>query len=324
MSVSAATTSIVRAALGTVELCVRAVQVADDPLAVVPLGELAQVGLERGVERRQPRGLALASDPLHEFEVPSELIEHLGTAHRAVPGHDRGRRRTRASRSTESSDPDDRSHHDERRAAVEHEVAGEQHRAIRDPRDDVVRRVRGPDVLQRDLEVVDPHREVIVERDERRPHLDLAPLDPRPQALRDRTRREHLVPAQLVTDNRGGGQQPVAVGVVAVMVSVHEDPHRGARHSGQRVEERAGAPLGRAGVDRGHSVAADEEPGVVQAPRAVELHVGEDAVAHLLQRRGRERLGVVDVVGRHGRTVGSPTWIPCSSRPHAKACGSSR
>jgi hypothetical protein len=32
----------------------------------------------------------------------------------------------------------------------------------------------------------------------------------------------------------------------------------------------------------------------------------------------------VDVVGRHGRTVGSPTWTLCSSRPHAKACGSSR
>ena len=49
----------VRAPLGTVELGVTAVEVADDPLAIVPLGELTQVGLERGVEGRQPRGLAL-------------------------------------------------------------------------------------------------------------------------------------------------------------------------------------------------------------------------------------------------------------------------
>ena len=74
-----------------VELRVGAVQVADEPLGVEPLGVRAEVCLARGLQRRHPRALRLGREPLHEGQVTVDRVEVPGVADGTVAGHD-GRR----------------------------------------------------------------------------------------------------------------------------------------------------------------------------------------------------------------------------------------
>ena len=107
-------------------------------------------------------------------------------AHRAVAGDDRlGAEQLQTLDGRERAG--DRPHDDERRAAVEDDVAGEEHALLRQPRHDVVRRVRGADEVELDLAVVDVHVEPLVEAHEGRRHLELAPLDAREEPGRDVT-----------------------------------------------------------------------------------------------------------------------------------------
>ena len=115
------------------------------------------------------------------------------------------------------------------------------------------------------------------------------------------TGAHHLVAAQLVADDRGRGHQVIAVRVIAVMVRVDERSQRERRDRPDRVDERPGSPLGEAGVDHCHGVAADEEAAVVQAPGYVELDLGVHAVADFLDRRRRKiRMIVIVMRSAHG------------------------
>ena len=169
-------------------------------------------------------------------------------------------------RSSAASEPGDRAHHHERRAAVEDQVAGEQDASLRKPGDHVVRRVGRTDELQLHFPVVHVEVQVVVEADERWRHLEPPPVDTREKVRGDVPAVDHLLTAPVVADDRRGGHEVVAVGVVAVMMGVDERAQRPRRHRLDRVDQRTGTPLGEAGVDDGHSVAADEEAAVVQSP----------------------------------------------------------
>jgi hypothetical protein len=96
----------------------------------------------------------------------------------------------------------------------------------------------------------------------------------------------------VVGDDRGGVEQIVAEGVVAVMMGVDQRPYRSWGDRLDRVEVVDGAPSGGAGVDVDHALAADQERGVVDVPAAIRLDVGEDAVADLDGLARRQRLAV--------------------------------
>ena len=161
----------------------------------------------------------------------------------------------------------------------------------------------GPTIDQLDAQVVHVERHPVLERDGRRLDLDLAPIDARKQRLRPHPRLDHFFPAQLVADDhRLGLEDEVPVRVVAVVVRVHERPHRQPAHRTDRVPEGPRAPLREAGIDRHHAIAADDEAGVVQPPAPVRLDVGEDAPAHLFHARR----GQLDVVGNVRSGHGGP------------------
>ena len=217
----------------------------------------------RSVSRAASSGVTLGGVDLgrqveDEAEVPLEDVERLDAAHRAVAGNDHVR--------LEAAQPGerleralDRSHHDERGPAVEHQIAGEQDLALGQPGDDVVRRVRrGADVVQLDLGVVGPHVDVLVEREHRRRQLAGRPQSGDVEdavVVTDPGLDDHL-PAAGVADDRRRVGQVVAVGVVAVVVGVDEHADRLRRHPGDGVEERPGAALRGAAVDGDDAVGA--------------------------------------------------------------------
>ena len=88
MSLIAAARSIGRPALGAAPLEQGAVEVADEPLGVGQLGELAEVGVAGGVERADAGGVDLGGQVEHEAVVALDDVERLDAAHRAVAGHD--------------------------------------------------------------------------------------------------------------------------------------------------------------------------------------------------------------------------------------------
>jgi hypothetical protein len=89
---------------------------------------------------------------------------------------------------------------------------------------------------------------------------------------------QELAADVVVGDDRGSVEQVVAVGVVAVVMGVDQRPHRSLRDRVDRIEVVQGPALRRTGVDADHTLAADQERGVVDPPGPVRLHVGEDAV----------------------------------------------
>ena len=124
------------------------------------------------------------------------------------------------------------------------------------------------------------------------------PVEAQDAGLHDR------LTAALVADDRRVRQQAVPVGVVAVVVGVHEHPRRGPRDPLDGVEVGDGPCLGRAGVDAEHEPRAGDEAGVVDPPGPVRLDVGEDPVGDLHDARrpggaGRDRQPLV-ARGGHG------------------------
>ena len=288
MSPSAAKTSMGPPRGVSVQLGVGAVQVADDALGVGPVGEPAEVGVAGRVERADP-GLA---PPLGDVEHEPQVVERgadrlVAGEHRPVPGHDRRRAQRRHDVLQHLDRPADRAHEQERRAAVEHEVAAEEHRLLRQPGDHVVGRVRGgADVAQLRAQVAGVHGDAVGEREERRVEGEVAPLAVVPERqLARRPERDDLLARPLVADDRGAREQAVAERVVAVVVGVHEGADRRCRDGLDGVPVGAGAPLGRARVDADDALRPDEEAGVVDPPGAVGLDVGEDAVGDLLRLR---------------------------------------
>jgi hypothetical protein len=77
--------------------------------------------------------------------------------------------------------------------------------------------------------------------------------------------------------------------VVAVVMGVDQGAHRLVGDRGDRVEIGPGAPLGGAGIHADHAPTADEEPGVVDPPAAIRLHISIDTVRDLLEPRVRDR-----------------------------------
>src|SRR4051812_8083783 len=158
-----------RAPLGAVQLGVRAVQVAGQPLLLAQRRELAQVRLLGDLQRRQPGGLPALGRLLDEPQVAVDALHHREVARAAVAGQDHGRLEF----------PDDvqpgapaghRAHQRERAAAVEHQVTGVQHALLGQPDQDVVGGVRGvAGVDQLEGEVARVHGQPVVEHDLRRP-----------------------------------------------------------------------------------------------------------------------------------------------------------
>ncbi len=218
---------------------------------------------------------------------------------------------------------------DEGRAPVEDEVAGEQHPVLGDPCHHVVGGVcGGAEVMELDEQVVDVEVEAVLEGDERGSGLEVAPLHglPQPVGPQDPCRLDRL-PTPLVADDGGLGQQTVPVGVIAVLVRVHEEPCTTAalatatlataspRNAAvpesvlkrlDGLEEPSGPSFGGAAVDAQHRAIPEDQAGVVDPPAAVGLDVGVDPVGHLLGPRRRKLLGAGMVVVRRGHRIVIP------------------
>ena len=115
------------------------------------------------------------------------------------------------------------------------------------------------------------------------------------------------------------------MGVVAVVVGVHQRPEREGRDARDGVDEGTGPALGEARVDHGHALAADREAAVVQAPRPVELHVaGSPGDAgrrhHALLGQGR-REGPLDPLPPRAQR---PPDDPAGAVQHAAPRGGAR
>lgn len=172
-----------------VEFAVGAVEVGDEALAVVEGGVRAEVGLAGEVERRDARLVALAGGLLDEAQVGLDAVEGLDAADGAVAGDD-ALRGEGADGVEGAQGAGERAEDAEGGAAVEDDVAGDEGAPLRQPDEDVVRRVRGADVDQLQLEVARVEREALVEGDGRRRDDDLAPVDvgPRGPGCRGRWR----------------------------------------------------------------------------------------------------------------------------------------
>ena len=256
-------------------------QVTHDPFGIKKVLELTQVSLACGVQRGQAGRLRPAGEILHEAQVRQHVVDDLGAADRAVAG-DEGARAERAEHRLEHLDPAaDRTHQRERGAAVEQQVAGEDHVAFGDVHDRVVRGVRGrAHVADLAAQVSGPQGDAVGVGQERRRRLEVTPVHLRPDARRGRHRgAQDGLAAPLVADDGGPAHQVVPVRVIAVVMGVDQGADGLLGDGVYGVQVGAGAPLGGGGVDADHAGAADQEAGVVQVPAAVRLQVGVDVLA---------------------------------------------
>src|SRR5436305_1519281 len=101
-------------AVSTVQLEVGAMEVSYHPFGIEETGELAQVKLAGGLQRRQAGRLGLLGGALDEAQVGELVVDDLGAADRAVTGH-QGAGAERAQHGLEHLDPAaDRAHQRER------------------------------------------------------------------------------------------------------------------------------------------------------------------------------------------------------------------
>ena len=218
---------------------------------------------------------------LHEAEVVGDIVQHFGSGDGAVAGDDGfGAEGADAVEGVEPAG--DGAHQGEGGAFVEDDIAGDDEFAFGQPDDCVGVGVGGGDVDELQFEFTGVEREAVFEGYGGGDGFDCAPLDG----------GEHLAGAvgQLgsvvedfgaavgVADDHGVlGEEVVAEGVVEVGVGVDQGAHGLCGDVGDSVAEEAGAALGGAGVDGDYLVASCYEGGVIEAPGAVVLDVGEDA-----------------------------------------------
>ena len=276
-------------------------------------GEPAQVRVARGGERGNLLGHGAGRQVQHEAQVVQGVVERAAVVEdRAVAGDD-GLRVQRGDHFLQHADrAGHRAHQHERRAAVEDQVPGEKHGAVREPDHRVVGGVGGPaDVAEVGPEVAGVQRELVGEGDERRVQGQVAPVRvvPDPGVAR-RAEGDRLGPGPLVADQRRAREQAVAERVVAMVMRADHGPHRGGRDRGDGLLVGAGPPLGRAGVDADHALRAGQEPGVVDPPGAVRLDVGPDAVGDLLRLRRARRVDVTGQAAHHEPPRGLPPPTP--------------
>src|SRR5690606_4967749 len=74
---------------GAGELAIERVDVDDNPLALAPLGEVAQRDVLGGLERAHARVVALAGLGLHVLQILAQASNASLVGERAVAGHDR-------------------------------------------------------------------------------------------------------------------------------------------------------------------------------------------------------------------------------------------
>ena len=212
---------------------------------------------------------------------------------------------------------------------MEHQVAGEEHSLVRQPRDQVSRRVG----VVSGVEEVDPpcageHGQAGTDDDAGHPSGHVSPL--RHRVPYGRTAVDHRIDEQcgthvLVTDERGlRRQEAIAVGVVPVLVGVHRESHGLAvGGNGDCIEESPRPLLGRTGVDDQRPVPAGDGTGVVEPPRAVRLDPCMHTVDDLFEAR-RRRSGVcpVAVVRLHPNPLSPSPERGCGGhRPRHGAAG---
>jgi len=192
---------------------------------------------------------------------------------------------------------------------VEHQVAGEDDLGVGQPHDKVAEGVGGADELQLHAHGTDVQGQAVLEGEGRRDDLEVAVVGTGEQGGRDEPGPQHLLPAQAVPHDLRAGQQPIAQGVVGVMMGVDHGPHRlVAAHAGHGGQQRAVAALGGGGVDQHDGAVADHSAGVVHHPAPVGLEVGENARGDLPQPRRPVRRQIIGGGGHGGRlqlTTGS-------------------
>ncbi|ARZ66828.1 hypothetical protein SMD11_1165 [Streptomyces albireticuli] len=149
------------------------------------------------------------------------------------------------------------------------------------PDDGVAGGVGGTEVDQLGLHVAHMEGQPVAVGDLGQGEGELAPLHLGPEPRQMEARFRHLAAGPLVADDQGLGEEEVAEGVVPVGVGADQDPRRRRADAERRRPQRAGAGLGRRRVHQGGVPPGHHQRRVVQAPPAVRLHIGEDAVGHL-------------------------------------------
>jgi len=154
--------------------------------------------------------------------------------------------------------------------------------------------------------------------------VDGTPVDAGKNRLSEKTGFEHPGPALLVADDGGSHDQPVAPGVITVLMSVDQGADRMGGDGFDGAQQGTGPALGETGVDQGDAVARDQEGGVVEAPLAVELEVGKHAVGyflHLGSGRGHVKMRMAHrlIFPNHSATGGRPSMSMSSRRWRAQS-----
>src|SRR5664280_737111 len=261
-----------------------------EPLGLLPVAEPPRVGSLRRRQRRTSRAVSRRRDLGDELGVRRHVVEHAGdlgpSTYRAVTRHQhvglqRPYRRQRAQETGEAA------FEQKRLAAVEGQVAGEDHTVVGQPRQHVAPGVRRADVNQLYLATTQVQGKPVGERNVGRADLQLAVVGAGEQLRGDQSGSQHVLAAVHMPDHRGRGrQQPVAVGVVAVVVGVHQRPRsRRTRHLGDPGQQRTVAGLRRCGVDHEEAGVRGHQAGVVDHPAAVRLDISPDAGRDLQQLR---------------------------------------
>lgn len=150
----------------SVELGVGALQVADEALGLLPRRERVVAVRERGLQRRASRTVPVPGHLGDEGRVGVEVLEQRGhlpaPLDRAVSGHQH-----RGSQGPDPGErlpvPGDAAHHEERLAAGEAEVPGEQDAFLGQPDHHVVGRVGRPEVDQLDTATAGVQDQPVVE-----------------------------------------------------------------------------------------------------------------------------------------------------------------
>ena len=158
------------------QFAVGAVEVADDPLAIGPLGEGSEIEVAGGVERGCAGVVRGFGGLLHEAEIGGDIVEDFRAGDGAVAGDD-GFRAERAHALERVEPAGDGAHQGEGRAPVEDDVAGDDDFALGQPDDDIGVGVGGGDVDQLEFEFAGVEREAVFEGERGRDDLDCAPVD---------------------------------------------------------------------------------------------------------------------------------------------------
>ena len=156
---------------------------------------------------------------------------------------------------------------------MERDVPGEHDSVVGQVDDDVSARVRSPEVADVRRASGEVHRQAAVERHVGRRRGELADLGPRGGIELAQERAvavplgQQVVPARVVSDDRGSWQDSVPEDVVAVPMRVDDVQQRCARHCAHLVQERVGECRRHQRVDYDDAVLARDEPGVRGAVR---------------------------------------------------------